>query len=73
MNSAIVREYAWAALVTFVVAFGSALGALNGTHFDQAAVFGVLAAALREGARAVINYTVTYFTNRPTTISSRPQ
>ncbi len=69
----IVKEYAWAAFVTFIVAFGGALGALDGSHFDQAAIFAVLAAGLREGGRAVINYTVTYFMNRRTTISSRPQ
>ncbi len=68
-NKAIFKEYAFASLVTFIVAFATALQALDTSHVDQAALFGILSVAAREGFRAVFNLLLTKFT----TISSRPQ
>ena len=68
MNKSIIKEYAWAALVTFLAAFALSLSATDAPA-NQSALFGVIAAAGREAFRAAFNLVVTRFT----TVSSRPQ
>lgn len=68
MNYKILKEYGWAALVTFLAAFALTLSASD-IPANQSALFGLVAAAGREAFRAAFNLLVTKFT----TISSRPQ
>lgn len=70
------KEYAWSALITFVVAFVAALTpSIGHAPVDAAATFALFAAAARAGGAAVINFSYTFirsfFSQKEVTISSK--
>lgn len=66
--NAIIKEYLWSALITFIWGFGVAvLPMLVGLPPEQSAIFGLIAVGSRAGVAAVVNLIAT----KGSTISSK--